>query len=67
MKRLYKSRYDSKIDGVCGGVAKYFGIDSTLLRVIVIIGVLTGIGLPLVIIGYILAAVIMPREPEILD
>lgn len=67
MKRLYKSRYDSKLDGVCGGVAKYFGIDSTLVRLILIIGAFTIIGLPVVVIAYILCAVIMPREPEILD
>ena len=31
-KKLYKSSTDKKICGVCGGIAKYFGIDSTLVR-----------------------------------
>ena len=34
MKRLYKSRNDSKICGVCGGIAEYFRIDSTVVRLI---------------------------------
>ena len=31
-KKLYKSRTDKKINGVCGGIANYFGIDSTAIR-----------------------------------
>ena len=34
-KRLCKSRSDRKICGVCGGIAEYFGIDSTLVRLVV--------------------------------
>ena len=33
-KRLYKSRTDKKIDGVCGGIANYFGIDPTAVRLL---------------------------------
>ena len=33
-KRLYKSREDKMIDGVCGGIAEYFDIDPTLVRLI---------------------------------
>ena len=32
-KRLYKSETDKKIAGVCGGIAEYFNIDSTLVRI----------------------------------
>ncbi len=59
MKRLHKSRTDRKICGVCGGIAEYFNIDSTLIRLawaILICFVGTGI------LAYILAALILPNE-----
>jgi phage shock protein PspC (stress-responsive transcriptional regulator) len=61
MKRLYLSRGDKKISGVCGGIADYFEIDSTLVRLSwVIFTVLTGIAPGL--IAYIIAAIIVPKE-----
>ena len=58
-KRLCKSRFDRKIFGVCGGVAEYFGIDSTVVRLIWVIAVLCfGTGL----LAYIIAALIMPEQ-----
>lgn len=33
-KKLYRSSTDKKISGVCGGIAEYFGIDSTIIRII---------------------------------
>jgi phage shock protein PspC (stress-responsive transcriptional regulator) len=60
-KRLYKSATDKKIDGVCAGIAKYFDIDPTLVRLLWVLGTLfVGAG----ILAYIIAAIIMPREPE---
>jgi phage shock protein C len=60
-KKLYKSRRDVKLDGVCGGVAEYLGMDSTLVRLIwVMCAIFGGTGLVL----YIICAIIMPREPE---
>ena len=57
MKRLYKSQTDKKLCGVCGGIAEYFNIDSTLVRLIWLIAVICfGTG----ILAYIIAAVIMP-------
>jgi len=59
-KRLYKSVTDKKIDGVCGGIAKYFNVDSTLIRLAwIVLACIAGCG----IIAYILAAIVMPREP----
>jgi len=61
VKRLYKSRTDRMIDGVCGGIAEYFGLDATLVRVAwVFLTLLGGSG----IILYILAMIIMPVEPS---
>ncbi|WP_081675394.1 MULTISPECIES: PspC domain-containing protein [unclassified Butyrivibrio] len=59
-KRLYKSR-DKKICGVCGGLAEYFGIDPTIVRLIYLLLVLFGgVG----ILPYIIAAIIMDDNPE---
>lgn len=58
-KRLYKSRTDRKLCGVCAGIAEYFNLDPTIVRLIwVLISCFTaGTG----IIAYIIAAVIMPE------
>ena len=60
-KKLYKSNTDKKICGVCGGLAEYLGIDSTVIRLILVLAVLfAGTG----ILAYIIAALIMPSKPE---
>ena len=58
MKKLYKSQHDRKICGVCGGIAEYFNVDSTLVRLIFILLGLTTSG----VVIYILAALLMPEE-----
>jgi phage shock protein C len=60
-KRLYRSRDDKKIAGVCGGLAEYFGIDATIVRLIFVVLLLPG-GLP-GFIPYILLWIIVPLEP----
>ncbi len=58
-KKLYRSRTDRKIWGVCGGLAKYFDSDPTIVRVIAVVSVLfTGLG----IIAYIVMAIVVPLE-----
>jgi phage shock protein C len=56
-KKLYKSKDDKMICGVCGGIAEYFGIDATLVRLAW--ALLTGLG-GAGIWAYIVAAVIIP-------
>ena len=58
-KRLYKSSTDKKVCGVCGGIANYFDVDRTVIRLIWVIFTLAG-GSGL--IAYIIAAIIMPDE-----
>lgn len=58
-KRLYKSSIDKKVCGVCGGIANYFDVDPTVIRLIWVIFTLAG-GSGL--IAYIIAAIIMPDE-----
>lgn len=60
-RRLYRSQQDRRLFGICGGIARFLGIDSTLVRVgVVILTVCTGI--PILI--YALLALIMPKEPR---
>lgn len=62
MKRLYLSRTDRKISGVCGGIAEYYGLDSSLVRLgWVVLTVMTGV-LP-GLIGYFIAAIVIPTSP----
>lgn len=59
-KKLYKSSTDKKIAGVCGGIAEYFNIDPTLVRLgWVVFCALGGSGL----LAYIIMAIIMPSRP----
>lgn len=57
-KKLYKSVTEKKISGVCGGIAEYFEIDVTVVRLAwVLFTVLGGSG----VIAYIIAALVMPE------
>ena len=59
-KKLYKSNTDKKLFGVCGGLAEFFGIDSTIVRLILVLAILfAGCGL----LAYLIAALVMPNKP----
>jgi phage shock protein PspC (stress-responsive transcriptional regulator) len=58
IRRLTRSQ-DSKIAGVCGGLAEYLGVDPTLVRVFAVIALV--FGFPAVLVGYLVAWAIMPR------
>lgn len=58
MKRLYRSRKDRIIAGVCGGIGEYFEIDPTLIRLVWLLLGLTGAG----IVAYIVAWIVIPEE-----
>lgn len=61
-KGLYKSR-NKIFFGVCGGIAEYFNIDPTIVRLLTVLLSFFGIGCGILI--YIIAAIIMPNEPDI--
>ncbi len=66
VKRLMKSRSDKKWAGVCGGLAKYFGISSTVVRFIFVAAFFMGYGASLLI--YLGLSLAMPKEPvELMD
>lgn len=63
-KRLYRSRYDKSIAGVCGGLAEYIDVDVTLVRLAVAACIIFSGGVGL--IAYLVAWIIMPQEPILL-
>ena len=60
-KKLYRASIDKKICGVCGGIAHYFGVDSTLVRLIAVV-LFFAVGLSLWV--YLIAALIMTETPD---
>ena len=60
-KKLYKSLTDRKICGVCGGLAEYFNVDATLIRLIwAVLAIFAGTG----VLAYIVAAIVMTDPPQ---
>ena len=59
-KKLYRSKYDQKIAGVCAGIAEYLNIDPTIVRLIWALVGLSGAG----ILAYLVAALIIPEKPS---
>lgn len=60
-KRLYRSRTDRRLWGVCGGIGEYFNIDPVIVRLMWILFTLAGGG---GIIAYIIAYLIVPEQSE---
>lgn len=61
MRKLYRSRRDSKLFGLCGGLAEYMNIDATLLRLIVVVTTFFSGGTIIPI--YVIACLVIPKEP----
>ena len=60
-KKLYRSRTDKKVCGVCGGLAKYFNMDVSIMRLVVVLLVLfAGGGL----LAYLICALVILEEPD---
>ena len=59
-KKLYRSTDNRWLAGVCGGLAKYFDIDPTLVRVIFVVLAFFGLGGAII---YLLLWVLIPKEP----
>jgi len=60
-RKLYRSRTDRKLAGVCGGLAQYFNAEPTLIRVLfVVLALLGGPGLVI----YLVLWIIVPEEPQ---
>ena len=59
-KKLYRSKKDRKLVGVCGGLAEYFDIDPTIVRLVVVLVALFSIG----VLAYLVAALVIPEAPD---
>lgn len=60
-KKIYRSRTNSMIAGVCGGLGEYLNVDPTILRVVAVLLIFAdGIGL----LAYLIGWVVIPRRPE---
>ncbi|NIW48273.1 MAG: PspC domain-containing protein [Gammaproteobacteria bacterium] len=60
-KRLYRSRSERMIAGVCGGIGEYFNIDPTLVRLLFVAFTLAGGS---GVLAYIIFLVVVPEEPQ---
>jgi phage shock protein C len=57
-RKIYRSRVDSKIAGVCGGIAEYFNIDPVIVRILAVVSILAkGAGL----VAYLIAWIVIPK------
>lgn len=63
MTKLYRSRKDSKLFGICGGLSEMMNVDATLLRLIVVATTIFSGGTLIPI--YIIAAMVIPKEPKL--
>ena len=61
MKKFYLSESEKKIGGVCGGIAEYFNVDSTFIRLLFVLGALLG---GFTVITYLALWIISPRRSK---
>jgi phage shock protein C len=62
-RRLYRLRMDRKIFGVCGGLAEYFSVDPTLVRLLFVASAFASFGLT--VFAYVILAIVVPQKPLI--
>lgn len=66
MKKLYRSKTERMLEGVCGGIAVYFNIDPTIVRLIWALVSIFSAAIPGVLL-YIVCSFIIPEEPDAYD
>jgi phage shock protein C len=62
-RKLYRSRKERMIAGVCGGLGEYFGIDPTLVRLLFVVATL--FGGPMGPLAYLIFMIVVPNEAEV--
>lgn len=66
MNKLCKIESEAKISGVCAGLAHYFNIDVTVIRLIWVLAIFFGVGSPILI--YFIMAIVLPKyDPDAVD
>lgn len=66
MKKLYRSKNERMLEGVCGGIAVYFNIDPTIVRLVWALVSIFSAAIPGVLL-YIVCSFIIPEEPDAYD
>lgn len=66
MKKLYRSKTERKLEGVCGGLAVYLNVDPTIVRLVWALVSVFSAAVPGVLL-YIICALIIPEEPDTFD
>jgi phage shock protein C len=61
-RKLYRSRKNKMLAGVCGGLGDYFGIDATLVRILWVLLTVVSIGIGGILV-YLILALVIPEEP----
>ena len=64
-KKLYRSKTDVKISGVCAGIGEYFGVDPTIVRLVWVLGTLMNFIIG--VVAYVACACIVPEDPGCID
>ncbi|OBZ11113.1 MULTISPECIES: PspC domain-containing protein [Bacillales] len=59
MKKLFRSTTDSKLTGLCGGIGQWLGVDSTIIRLLVVIAAFCSFGV--VLLAYFIATLFVPK------
>ena len=62
MKRLHRSKTNQMLAGVCGGIAEYFNIDPTVVRLIWAFAAASGGG----VVAYLICALVFPKKSEVI-
>lgn len=66
MKKIYRSKSQRIISGVCGGIAHYFNIDPTIVRLVWVLVSIFSTAIPGLII-YLICVIVIPDEPDSID
>ncbi len=61
-KRLYRSRKEKVLGGLCGGLGEYFSIDPVIVRIIALLLLFSPVAFPTLLL-YIIFAIIVPKQP----
>ncbi len=66
MKKIYRSKTQKMVSGVCGGIAQYFNCDPTIIRLVWAVVSLFSAAFPGILL-YIICAIVIPEEPDSFD
>ena len=66
MKKLYRSKTEKMLSGVCGGIAVYLNVDPTIVRLVWALVSLFSAAIPGVLL-YVICVLIIPEEPDAYD